>query len=56
MKNILETKTYLTKEINQNELMNKKHEKFDRALSYIELLPIPTSSVSGRLSISLLYL
>ena len=55
MKNILETKNYLTKEINQNELMNKKHEKFDRALSYIELLPIPTSSVSGYLSISLLY-
>ena len=56
MKNILETKNYLTKEISQNELMNKKHEKFDRALSYTEHLPIPTSSVSGCLSISLLYL
>ena len=46
MKNILETKNYLTKEINQNELMNKKHEKFDRALSYIEYLLFPISSFS----------
>ena len=56
LKNIGETRNYLIKEINQNELKSKKHEKVDRGLNYIDHLLIPISTVSGCLSISALYL
>ena len=36
LKNIDETRNYLIEEINQNELISKKYEKFDRALNYIQ--------------------
>ena len=36
LKNINETRNYLIKEINQNKLMSKKHEKACRVLNYIE--------------------
>ena len=40
LKNIDETRNYLIKEINQNELMSKKHKKVYRVLNYIEHLLI----------------
>ena len=42
----------MIKEINQSELMSKKHDTVDRALNYIEHLLIAISTVSGCLSIS----
>ena len=36
LKNIDETKNYFIEEINQNELMSKKHKKVCTALIYIE--------------------
>ena len=38
LKNIDETRNYLTEEINQNELMSKKYKKVYRVLNYIEHL------------------
>ena len=35
LKNIDETRNYLIKEINRNELMSKKHKKICTTLSYI---------------------
>ena len=43
---------YLIEEINQNELMSKKHKKVCRVLSYIEHSLIIISSVTGYVSIS----
>ena len=37
-KNINETKNYFTEEINQNELITKKHKNFCRDLNFIEHL------------------
>ena len=37
LKNIDETRTYLTEEINQNEIMNMKHKKVYRVSNYVEL-------------------
>ena len=36
LKNIDETRNYLIEEINRNELMSKKHEKFCTSLNHIE--------------------
>ena len=52
LKNINETINYLIEEINQNELMSKKHKKVYRVLKYIEHLLILISTVTGCASIS----
>ena len=46
LKNIDETRNYLIKEINQNELMSKKHIKVYRVLNHIEHLLVLISTVS----------
>ena len=51
-KNFGETRNYFIEEINQNELMIKKHKKVCAALSYIEHLLILASVVTGCDSIS----
>ena len=51
MKNIDGT-SYLTEEIDQYDLMSKKHKKVYTALYFIEHLPILTSVVTGCFSIS----
>ena len=52
MKNIDEAKNYLTEEINQNELMSKKHKKIYRVLNSIEHLLILISTLTWYVSIS----
>ena len=52
LKNIDETRNYLIEEINQNELMSKKHKKVYRVSNYIEHLLILISTVMGCISIS----
>ena len=52
LKNIDATRNYLIEEINQNELMSKKHKKISRVLNYIEHLLILISTVTGCASIS----
>ena len=52
LKNIDETINYFIKEINQNELMSKKHKKVCIALSYIEPLLILVSAVTACVCIS----
>ena len=47
LKNIDETRNYFIKEINQNELMSKKHEKVCKVFNYIEHLLILVSIVAG---------
>ena len=54
-KNIDET-NYLDKELNQNELMSKKHKNVYRNLNYIEHLLILISTITGCLSFLLLLL
>ena len=51
LKNIDERRNYVIKEINQNELMSKKHKKVFRVLSYIENLLLLVSTVTGYISI-----
>ena len=51
LKNIDERRNYFIKEINQNELMSKKHKKVFRVLSYIENLLLLVSTVTGYISI-----
>ena len=55
MKNRDETRNDFIKEINQNELINKKHKKVCRILNYIEYLLILISIVSGCVFISAYY-
>ena len=55
MKNRDETRNDFIKEINQNELINKKHKKVCRILNYIEYLLILISTVSGCVFISAYY-
>ena len=50
MKNLDETRNYLTEEINQNKMLSKKYKKVCTSLNYIE--PILTSVVAGCVSIS----
>ena len=52
LKDIDERRNYLMGEINQNELMSKKHKKVNRVLNYIEYLLNLISIVSGCVSIS----
>ena len=52
LKNTNETKNYLIEEINENELMGKKHKKGYRVLNYIELLLTLISTVNGCVLIS----
>ena len=52
MKNKDKTRNYLIEEINQNELMSKKHKKVYRVLNYVGHIFILISTVSGCISIS----
>ena len=52
LKNVDETRNYIIKEINQNELLNKKHKKVYRVLNYVEHFLILISTVTGCISIS----
>ena len=49
LKNINEPRNYFTEEINQKELISKKHKKVNSALHYIEHLLILASAVTYRL-------
>ena len=52
LKNIEEVTNYLIEEMNQNELMSKKHKNAYRVLNYIEYLFILISTVTGCVSVS----
>ena len=52
LKCFIEIKNYLIEEINQSELMSKKHKKVCRALHYTDHLLIATITITGRVSIS----
>ena len=52
LRNIDETRNYFIIEINQNELMSKKHKSVCRVLNYIKHLLILISTVTGCVSIS----
>ena len=52
LKKIDEIRNYLIEEINQNELMNKKHKKRCRVLNYIDHLVIVICTITGCVSIS----
>ena len=52
LKNIDETRNYLTEEINQNQLMSKKNKKVCAALNYSEHFLISASTITGCVSIS----
>ena len=52
LKKIDETSNYLTEEIKQNELMNRKHKRVCTNLNYIEHFLILASTVTGFISIS----
>ena len=56
LKNIDETRNYLIEEINQNNLMIKKHKKVYKVLKYIDHLLILISTVSGAFPFLLLVL
>ena len=47
LKNIDETRNYLIEEINQSELMSKKHKWVCATLNYIEHFLILGSTISG---------
>ena len=52
LKNKNETRNYLIREINQNELISKQHKKVYRFLNYIKLLLILISTVNECVHIS----
>ena len=52
LKNIIETRNYLIEEINQDELMSRKHKKVYRVLNYVEHLLILISTVTECVYIS----
>ena len=52
MKKINETRNYFLKEIEQNELMSRKHKKVCTTLNYIEHFLILASEITGCISIS----
>ena len=52
LKKTNETRNYLIEEINQNELMSKKHKEVCRVLNYINHSFIVTSTNTGCVSIS----
>ena len=55
-KNIDETRNYFLEEIEQNELMSKKHGNVSTTLNYIEYCLVLTSKITGCISISTLLL
>ena len=52
LKNIIETRNYLIEEINQDELMSRKHKKVYRVLNYVGHLLILISTVTECVYIS----
>ena len=52
LKNIDKTRNYFPEEIEQNELMSKKHIKVCATLNYIEHFLILVSAITRRISIS----
>ena len=52
LKNIDKIRNNFIEEMNQNELMSKKHKEVCRVLTYIEHLLILTSAVTGCVSIA----
>ena len=52
LKNIDETKNYLTEEMNQNKLVNKQDKKICTTLKYIEHFLISACTITGCVSIS----
>ena len=52
LKKIDEIRNYVTEEMNQDELMSKKHKIFCRALNYIDHSLIAISAITGCVSIS----
>ena len=52
LKNIDETRNYIIKEINWNDLMSKKHKRVCPTLNYIENFLILASTITGYVSIS----
>ena len=51
LKNIDDTRNYLTEEINRNESMNKKHKKVCTTQNYTERFFILASKITGCVSI-----
>ena len=49
LKNIDETRNYFLEEINQSELMSRKHKKFGGTLYYIERCLFLVSETTGRI-------
>ena len=56
LKNIDETRNYFLKEIEQNELMRKKHKEICTTLGYIEHFLISSFTITGCILILLLLL
>ena len=54
LKNKGETRNYFLEEINQNELMSRKHRKVFTTLNYIKHFLILISTITGCISISVL--
>ena len=52
LKNVDETRNYLLEEIEQNELMSRKHKKVCATLNRIEHCLILASAITGHISIS----
>ena len=52
LKTVDETRNYLLEEIEQNELMSRKHKKMCTNLNYIEHFLILASRITGCISIS----
>ena len=52
LKNIAETRNYFVEEIEQSELMSKKHKKVCTTLNYIEHFLILAFALTGCVSIS----
>ena len=52
LKNIDETRNYFLEEINKNELMSRKHNKYCTTLNYIENFLILASTITGCIAIS----
>ena len=52
MKNIDQPRNYFLKEIEENELMSRKHKKVCITLNYFEHFLILTSAITGCISIS----
>ena len=52
LKNIDETRSYVTEELNRNELMSEKHKKVCTTLNYIEHFLILDFTITGCISIS----